>query len=241
MLVHSPLVGPRTWEPVASALGARGLRAAAPSLLGVAEAPAPYWPWVVERVREAVRPLPADTPLLLVLHSNAGLFAPVLASDLDRPVTAVLFVDAGVPAPEGPTPLAEPEFAAFLSTLAVDGRLPPWTEWWPADRLAPLFPDAATQAAVAAECPSLPLAYFDAAVPARHGWETSHACAYLMFSAAYGREAAAAARRAWPVARLAGGHLHMLVEPTGVAASLLHLVALAYRPGERRRRSGETA
>jgi hypothetical protein len=44
VLIHSPLVGPASWSPVAHELERRGREALVHSLLGVAEAPAPQWP-----------------------------------------------------------------------------------------------------------------------------------------------------------------------------------------------------
>ena len=43
VLVHSPLVGPTSWLPVARELERRGRVAVVPLLLGVAEAPEPRW------------------------------------------------------------------------------------------------------------------------------------------------------------------------------------------------------
>jgi hypothetical protein len=44
-----------------------------------------------------------------------------------------------------------------------DGRHPPWTEWWDED-VAPLFPDAATRAAVTAEELRVLFAYYEQSV-----------------------------------------------------------------------------
>ena len=50
-LVHSPLVGPTTWSPVARELKRRGREAVVPSLLGVADAAAPQWRHVPDAVQ----------------------------------------------------------------------------------------------------------------------------------------------------------------------------------------------
>ena len=47
VLVHSPLVGPATWEPVARELAARGHCALVPSLLHVSDGEPPVWPRVL--------------------------------------------------------------------------------------------------------------------------------------------------------------------------------------------------
>jgi hypothetical protein len=111
-----------------------------------------------------------------------------------------------------------------LAGLAdADGVLPPWTRWWPEPDVAALFPDPVTRHDVGAEQPRLPLAYFDAEVPTPPGWERLPA-AYLAFGDGYADERAEAVRRGWPVSTLPGGHLHMLVDPSGVADALTDLV-----------------
>jgi hypothetical protein len=53
VLVHSPLVGPTTRSPVGHELERRGREVVVPSLLGVAEAPAPQWRHVPDAVQAA--------------------------------------------------------------------------------------------------------------------------------------------------------------------------------------------
>jgi hypothetical protein len=75
------------------------------------------------------------------------------------------------------TPAAPTELLDFLRGKVTDGRLPPWTEWWDED-VSPLFPDAATRAAVTAEEPRLPFAYYEQSVPVPTGWDDDLACGY---------------------------------------------------------------
>ena len=157
VLVHSPSVGPLTWRPVADALAVRKRESVVPSLLDVADADPPFWPRVVEVVNAAMSRLDRDSGVLLVAHSNAGLYVPLLVTHAVRPVRCCLFVDAALPARAGQTPVAPIELLNFLRGKASDGRLPPWTEWWDDEDVAPLFPDAATRAAVTAEEPRLPV------------------------------------------------------------------------------------
>jgi hypothetical protein len=49
VLIHSPLVGPTTWSPVARELERRARAVVAPSLLGVADVPPPQWRHCVSR------------------------------------------------------------------------------------------------------------------------------------------------------------------------------------------------
>jgi predicted alpha/beta hydrolase family esterase len=78
-----------------------------PSLVDVADADdPPFWPRVAAKVNDAVVRLPPGQPLVLVAHSNAGLFVPVVVQAAQRPVAGCLFVDASLPSRTGPTPAA---------------------------------------------------------------------------------------------------------------------------------------
>ena len=105
-LLSSPRLGPAVWRPVAESL----------ALLGwvVKTAPAgeqaPTGPGDV--LRTFLAALPADGDLVLVAHSNAGLYVPALIQE--RRVVANVFVDAGLPVRNGRVPLAPPAFRDFL-------------------------------------------------------------------------------------------------------------------------------
>ena len=214
VLVHSPSVGPLTWAPVAARLD----DVIVPSLVGVADAGPPFWRAVADTVGAAIDQLPAGRPVVLVAHSNAGLFVPAIVEASRRPVAACLFVDASLPALDPPTPVVSHDQMTFLHAIVDDdGRLPPWTSWFDEADVAPMFPDAATRAAVAAEEPRLPIAYYEEAVPAPAGWD-DRACGYLLFGPPYEPVAKDAESRGWTVGELPGRHLHQLVDPAAVAA-----------------------
>jgi Alpha/beta hydrolase family len=227
ILIHSPSVGPRTWQPVAQRLAGLGREVAVPSLLHVADEGPPFWPRVVDAVRAGLGPAGEGGGVVLVAHSNAGLFVPVISAALPGQVLACVFVDAAVPPPSGAAPVAPPELLALLRDKASGGLLPRWTDWWDEEDVAPLFPDPQTRRAVTDEQPRLPLSYYEASVPAPAGWD-AQPCAYLLFSPPYDELADEARRRGWVVERLPGGHLHQLLDPDGVARSL---VAIAGRLG----------
>ncbi len=221
-LVHSPSVGPSTWLPVADRLRDAGHEVAVPSLLAVTERGAPYWPRVVAAVRAGLDGTDPAAPVVLVPHSNAGLFVPVIARDLHRPVGCVIFADASVPATSGAMPVVEADFLPFLRNLAdQDGVLPRWTDWWQEDDVAPMLPDPVVRRTVTDEQPRLPLDYYLEQV-----WDDLP-CGYLLFSQAYEGQAAQARQRGWPVRRAAGEHLHQVVDPDGVARALLDLASAA--------------
>lgn len=220
MLVHSPSVGPLTWASVAARLTARGRESIVPSLLDVADAGPPFWPRVVQNVNAAMSRLGPDRPVLLVPHSNAGLFVPLLVARALRPVHGCLFVDAALPAAIGPSPVVPTELLDLLSDKVTDGRLPPWTDWWDEEAVASMFPDAKTRAAVSAEQPRLPLAYYEQTVPVPPGWD-DRPCGYLLFGPPYDEVAAIARARGWLVDELSGQHLHQIVDPDAVAERLI--------------------
>jgi hypothetical protein len=224
VLVHSPSVGPATWQPVAQRLAEAGERAVVPSLLSVGDGPPPYWQRVVAAVADGLTGIDRAEPLVLVAHSNAGVFVPVLVSGLARPVTGCVFADATVPALDGATPMADEAFLPFLRGLAgPGGRLPGWTGWWDEADAASLYPDPETRSALSAEEPALPLDYYLEQVPAPPGW-ADRACGYLMFSAGYESEAGLARQYGWPVRTVPGEHLHQIVDPAGVTRAILGLV-----------------
>lgn len=216
VLVHSPSVGPGTWAPVAGRLRAHGATVVVPSLAGVGAGGPPFWPRVVAAVGASIAALPADRSAVLVAHSNAGLFVPVIVAEAARPVVGCLFVDATLPARQGPTPVVPPEALGFLRALAVDGLLPPWTTWFDEAEVAPMFPDAQVRAAMEAEQPRLPLSYYEQQIPVPTGWDAAP-CGYLLFGPPYEQVANEAAARGWAVERIPGRHLHQLVDPDGVA------------------------
>ncbi len=124
VLMHSPSAGPLTWAPVAARLRSAGASVEVPSLVGVAVADPPFWPTVAAVVSDAVHRRPADVPVVLVAHSNAGLFVPVAVQAARRPVTGCLFVDAALPARTGSTPVAPPDLLARRAVADEEPRLP---------------------------------------------------------------------------------------------------------------------
>ncbi|MEV6349154.1 hypothetical protein [Actinoplanes sp. NPDC051851] len=131
VLLHSLLLGPLTWAPVAAALTSRGATAIVPSLTTVTDPDhPPFWPRVIAEVGAAVDRLPPGGPVVLVAHSNAGLLVPSLVQASAHPVAGCVFVDADLPSGTGSSAASTPGRLARLRTMATGGRLPRWTEWW---------------------------------------------------------------------------------------------------------------
>jgi hypothetical protein len=224
-MLGSPLLGPSVWRPVAHCLNRLGWPVTVPP----APDAAPRTPDDV--LRHLVSALPSDRDLVLVPHSNAGVYVPELVAACR--IVAFVFVDARLPAAAGAVPLGSADIVDQLGRMADrDGLLPPWTQWWDPADVAALFPDQATQDLIEREQFRLPLAYFEQVLPDRPGWDRRPG-AYLAFGDTYATERADASRRGWPVATLPGEHLHMLMRPDEVATALdALLTSIGRRPGD---------
>ena len=181
------------------------------------------WPRAARHVLDAyLTGLPNDDELVLVPHSNAGAYVPILTTRC--PVVGAVFVDAVLPPRRGDQPLAPPAFLEFLRKKTdTSGVLPVWTDWWEEADVAALFPDVETRTRIEREQPRLPLSYFQDQLPAPTGWDDVPA-AYLAFGDTYSRERDDAEHRRWPVTTLAGEHLHLVNNPTQVATALIDLL-----------------
>ena len=221
VLLPSPLLGPESLVDVGNVLLSRGHRvtvadtAAADSIQAVTRA-----------FMEAV---PEREPVILVPHSNAGLYVPQLVQQ--RTVACCVFVDAALPPREGSAVSASRERRDWLAAMAGDdGRLPGWTRWWDDEVVTGLFPDDAVRTRLESAQPSLPLSYFDEEIPVPAGWDAVPS-AYVAFGDTYAEEVASARGRGWPVRTLAGQHLHLLTAPDEVTDTVLALVSGLVRPG----------
>jgi len=222
VLIPSPLCGPASWEPIAAALGRRGIAATIPPLRD-GDPTLPFWQQHAATAAEALMALPADVMPLLVAHSGAGPLLPAIGQASGRPVGGYLFADAGLPHP-GLSRLDEmaqtvPTLAATLrAELATGGRYPAWGDV----ALRPLIPDPTRRATTLAELRPRPLAFFTEALPTVAAWPDAP-CAYLRFSAAYDRHAAAARARGWSIRAFDAGHFHQLADPEAVTDTLIAL------------------
>jgi hypothetical protein len=223
-LIHAPVLGPASWQPVAAALTAAGRRVTVPSLAGFTAGGPPYAPALIKLGAEQVaRAAGPGDRIVLVVHSGAGAFAGALASAVGAAEVAVVFADAGLPEPAGPTPVVDEAFLPYLREIAAGGVVPPWPQWFPDAAPAELFPSEAARAAVEADARPLPMEFFEESVPP--GGRPVDRAGYLLFSAGYEAAAAQARRRGWPVRDLPGSHLHPLVAPADVAGALIELAA----------------
>ncbi len=224
LLVHSPLLGPSSLDPLARAIELTGDQATLPNLTSCADASDPverYKALAIEAGRVAAGP---DGPIELVIagHSGAGAHLPSIASALDRP-TVLLFVDAVMPPVSGHhrTPA---RLAARLDELTEDDRLAPWLEWWPPEVMAELLPDPVDRRRLAADQPRLPRSFHRTAVPVPDGWSDGRCC-YLQLSPAYQEQREEAEARQWPAAAIDSSHLGPYLEPAAVLDAASELIA----------------
>jgi hypothetical protein len=212
-VLPSPLLGSGAYAPLLEELRRTGHRAD----VGVCDEPIRV-DRLVGAWTEASRD--ADTEVLIA-HSNAGYLAPTVSQRLGgRPV---VFMDAALPPESGPTRLAPAAFREFLGTLAgPDGRLPPWTRWWPGEEMSEVLPEPWFRI-VDEHAPRADLTYFDTEFTPPEGWSGGSA-AYLAFGTTYAEEIAFARTAGWPVVELEEQHLHHLTHPEETGAAILRLV-----------------
>jgi hypothetical protein len=222
VLVHSPFLGPASLRPLADAVAARGWPAVLPDLR-MTVAAAPVHARMIGSFADAVDDAGLSGPVVLVGHSGAGPLLPGFADALDHPVTALVFLDAGLPTPgQSWRDTAPPELFTTLRDQSRDGLLPRWPEWFNPDLLPRLVPDTVLRAQIAEEAPEVPLAFLKETRPSA---EWTGPAGYLRLSAAYDQDAAKARKLGWPVRRLESHHLATATEPDAVAAALLDLLA----------------
>lgn len=218
-LVHSPFLGPRSWEAVGAALDNRDERAL---LVDISDG---------LRVQRDFRAALGETAArqigeraILVAHSGAGALVPEIVRAADGRVETVIFVDALLPhAGRSWFDTAPESLATRLRREGRAGRAPPWPDWLPPGLLERLLPDRRMRETLIDGAPPPPLAFLDE--PAPQYPAPRRGCGYLQLSPAYDREAGQARDRGWPVERLDGHHLPIMVNPSAVAAALVDLAS----------------
>jgi hypothetical protein len=218
VLLHSPLVGPLTWDLVADRMRQRGIRAVVPTLIDSPEAKEPFWKQHAQSISAQI---PKHNSIILVAHSGAGPLLPAMRAALTNPVHAYVFVDAGIPR-NGASRLdlmrsEDPQWAAqFQEELGRGGTFPNWSF----DDLQEVLPDESLRRQMIAEIQPRGLAFFTEPIPVFEGWPDAP-CAYIQCSAAYERPAMQARAAGWPTYQLEAGHFHMLVDAAAITDLIL--------------------
>lgn len=214
VLLGSPLLGGVVWERVAPLLRGRARDVAVPDVTS----PTPHR--VADVVATALGTLPADRPLAIVAHSNAGNLVPGIVAV--REVDAVVLVDAAFPAEPGVHPVVPAHLVGRLVDLADErGMLPPWSSWFPDETIQTLGLDDAQLTRLRGVEPRIPLDYLTGTVEVTDDWARTTPGAYVSFGnddgEGYAEERRLAASLGWRVRTVKGAHLHPLVAPEEVA------------------------
>lgn len=225
VLIHSPLVGPFTWKPVANALRLQGWPVVVPPLNDDERAFQSCWEQHARSVANTLADLPLSTPLVLGGHSGAGPLLPAIRAMLPHSIIGYVFVDAGLPRDQA-TRLdllarESPALAAQLhDLLAAGGRFPTWTD----DQLCDVVPDAEARRRLLAELQPRPMPFFQEPLPVFAGWPDAPGM-YVQFSSTYEPHTQQARAYGWPVHIFDAGHFHLLADPQAVAAVMAQFAA----------------
>ncbi len=223
-LIHSPLTGPSTWSLVADQLTSRGLEVRVPSYLEGEHGSQAYWKRHATSIHQALGPISAEEPLILVSHSGSGVLLPAVSALSKRPIAAYIFVDSDLPR-DGASRLdrirseSPDAFHTLHQSLKRGEVYPTWTE----SDLAEEIPDAALRNTVLEQLHPRPLPFFDEPIPVFEGWPDAP-CAYLQLTPWYRASGERAQAAGWPYRRHQAGHFHLLVDPSSVAGLLIELV-----------------
>lgn len=224
VLIHSPLVGPLTWSRVADVMRGRGLDAVVPNLEDSLDSQDPFWKQHADSVSRSLTGISTGNRLILVAHSGAGPLLPAIRQSLRNPVSAYVFVDAGIPR-QGASRLElmraeDPGWATGFQEELGRGKLFPI---WSMEELEEVIPDEALRRQMVAELQPRGLDFFTEPIPVFDGWPDAP-CIYIQFSSAYKQPASQARQAGWHLVELSAGHFHMLVDPPEVTNILVQAI-----------------
>jgi len=149
---------------------------------------------------------------------------PALRTELANPVTAYVFVDAGIPR-DAATRLdlmksEDSDWAKqFQDYLENGGHFPNWSS----EDLHEIIPDENLRNQLVAEINPRTLDFFTEPIPVFDGWPDAP-CVYILFSEPYKETAQQARESGWQTYKLESGHFHMLVDPKAVTDLLVESV-----------------
>ena len=213
LLVPSPLLGPSSWQPMADAARDRGHAVAVADLRPALEQDGPLWPEMVRLARSSARALPGTVDV--VGHSGGGALLPGIGATMGADLGRLVFVDAVLPPATSAHRYPDRIRDRVTDLAGGDPLLPPWLDWWDPETIAEMLPDPSVVAALRADCPRVPVSWFDESVPVPIAW-TDWDAAYVRLSSAYEEEAARAATFGWPTFELESHHLGIVTDPDAV-------------------------
>jgi hypothetical protein len=220
VLVTGPLVGACSWAPTADRLRAAGACVHVPDVLTKLGS-APSWREWISHLADLTS---AGEEPILVGHSSASTLVADMATKMQ--VRGLIIVDGEIPPASGSAAPVRASFREFIAGLAdEDGLLPPWSQWFLNDQrrsclvgIDSLARDRESFESFEMGLPRMTLGWFDDVIDLAP-W--GHVPAgYIQLSAIYDHAAEEALRRAWPVRRMQGTHLHPTLEPDETAAAI---------------------
>lgn len=224
LLIPSPLLGPASWHPVADVLTQRGCRAVVAETTMTTTADLDHLtPWVNELLTMEVPD--RDVPTSVVAHSAACPRTPLAVEELigkGWAIDSMILVDGRFPDGKSFTESS----ARFGDTLdgmvRPDDYLPPWPRWW-GSLVNGLVVDPIARDLVFSEARPVPRSWFDQPAPVPDLTDRV-AAGFLSFGPGYAEACEVAYKAGWVTNRLGGDHLHQVVAPEAVAASLIDMV-----------------
>jgi hypothetical protein len=224
VLIHSPLVGPLTWQLIHEEMEKRSVESIVPTLSDFPISTRPYWQQHAESLAKSLSLTPQNRRIILVAHSGAGPLLPIMRQSIVHSIEAYVFVDAGIPRNAASRidlmRLEDPEWAdQFHQSLLLGERFPNWND----DDLKEVIPNAALRRKMIAEINPRSLAFFTEPIPVFANWPDAP-CAYIKFSTSYDWDFRQAKQARWLVREVNAGHFHMLVDPSGVTNLIVDTV-----------------
>jgi hypothetical protein len=215
-LIHSPLVGPLTWQLVRHEMEKRGIEVNVPVLVERPNSTGPYWQQHAESFAKSLNLIPKNRHIVLVAHSGAGPLLPAIRQLLMHSIAANVFVDAGIPRDRSSRMdlmklQDQPWAEGFHQELLQGERFPTWNE----DDLREVISDDELRHKMVTEIKPRSLAFFTEPIPVFKGWPDVP-CAYIKFSGSYDWDLKQARQAGWLARELNAGHFHMLVDPIAV-------------------------
>ncbi len=219
------MLGPSSWAPVADVMVDLGQQAqiASPKMTTTADYDH-ITPWLNEIL--AMPAPPENMAAVVVAHSAACPRAPLVVDELLHKgwnVEAMLLVDGRFPTGEA-FAVSDNRYGAMLDgMIRPDDYLPPWPRWW-GSLVEGLVVDPVARDMVFNEAPPVPRSWFDQACPVPKLPDTVGR-GFLSFGPGYAQACDQAYDAGWMTTRLNGDHLHQVVAPQPVAATLMAMVA----------------
>ncbi len=224
VLIHSPLVGPSTWELVRRELEGHGLEVVVPTLVDLPDSTMPYWRQHAESMKKVFSGIATGRKIVLVSHSGSGPVLPAIRQVTDHPIAYYVFVDAGIPQDKSSRldlmRKQDPDWAErFYQGLKSGKRFPMWED----EDLQDVIPNKDWRNRIISEINPRALPFFQEKIPVFAGWPDAP-CAYIKYTASYEWDKDQAKRKNWLVVERNAMHFDMLVNPDLVCGEILRIV-----------------